>query len=60
MTSTVWQWPRDPHQPGRMTSHAALSPGEWAYSCICGCEALRIDVDAKEFTVDGVTVKEGI
>ncbi|MFY9371115.1 MAG: pyruvate, phosphate dikinase [bacterium] len=44
---------------GGMTSHAAVVARGMGTPCICGCEALRIDVDAKEFTVDGVTVKEG-
>ncbi|HHW91972.1 MAG TPA: pyruvate, phosphate dikinase [Firmicutes bacterium] len=44
---------------GGMTSHAAVVARGMGKPCICGCEALRIDLGAKGFTVDGVTVKEG-
>ena len=44
---------------GGMTSHAAVVARGMGKPCICGCEALRIDLAAKEFVVDGITVKEG-
>jgi len=44
---------------GGMTSHAAVVARGMGIPCICGCEALRIDLEGKKFTVNGVTVKEG-
>ena len=37
---------------GGMTSHAAVVARGMGKACICGCEALKIDVKAKQFTVD--------
>ena len=42
-----------------MTSHAAVVARGMGKPCVCGCEAIKIDFDAKQFTVNGVTVKEG-
>ena len=44
---------------GGRTSHAALIARQYGIPTVCGCGALKIDEDAKQFTVDGVIVKEG-
>ncbi|NLE23526.1 MAG: pyruvate, phosphate dikinase [Actinobacteria bacterium] len=44
---------------GGMTSHAALVARQMGKVCIVGCGALDIDMRARSFSVDGVTVKEG-
>ena len=44
---------------GGMTSHAALVARQMGKVCIVGCGALDIDVRARRFSVDGVTVTEG-
>jgi pyruvate,orthophosphate dikinase len=44
---------------GGMTSHAAVVARGMGKPCVCGCEAIRIDADAKLFSVNGVIVKEG-
>lgn len=44
---------------GGMTSHAAVVARGMGKACICGCEALRIDVRSKQFSVNGKTFKEG-
>ncbi|MCR4418601.1 MAG: pyruvate, phosphate dikinase [Clostridia bacterium] len=44
---------------GGMTSHAAVVARGMGKPCVCGCEALKIDYEAKEFRVDGLVVKEG-
>ena len=44
---------------GGMTSHAAVVARGMGKPCICGCEAIKIDLAGKQFVVDGVTVKEG-
>ena len=48
---------------GGMTSHAAVVARGWGKPCVCGCEALQVDVGSKAVTViaDGKTVeiKEG-
>lgn len=44
---------------GGMTSHAAVVARGMGKSCICGCESLRIDLRAKQFSVDNLTIKEG-
>jgi pyruvate,orthophosphate dikinase len=44
---------------GGMTSHAALVARGWGKCCIVGAGKLDINLDAKSFTVDGKTVKEG-
>src|SRR5690606_7885710 len=42
-----------------MTSHAAVVARGMGKACICGCEAIKIDLAAKQFIVDDVTVKYG-
>ena len=44
---------------GGMTSHAALVARQMGKVCIVGCGALDIDMKARTFEVDGVTVGEG-
>lgn len=44
---------------GGMTSHAAVVARGMGKACICGCESLRIDLRAKQFTVDNLLIKEG-
>ena len=44
---------------GGMTSHAAVVARGMGKACICGCEALKIDLKAKQFTVGDTIVKYG-
>ncbi|MFW6111608.1 MAG: pyruvate, phosphate dikinase [Candidatus Bipolaricaulota bacterium] len=44
---------------GGMTSHAAVVARGMGKPAVAGCGALEIDYEAKEFQVDGSTVKEG-
>lgn len=44
---------------GGPTSHAALVARGWGIPCIVGCEALRVDLDKKEVTVDEKKLHEG-
>ncbi|WHY03593.1 pyruvate, phosphate dikinase [Neobacillus sp. DY30] len=44
---------------GGMTSHAAVVARGMGKACICGCDALKIDVKAKQFTVDEKVIKYG-
>lgn len=44
---------------GGMTSHAAVVARGMGKPCVCGCEAIRIDYDEKEFIVNGTTIKQG-
>jgi pyruvate,orthophosphate dikinase len=44
---------------GGMTSHAAVVARGMGKPCICGCEALRIDYAAANFTINGLVVKKG-
>ncbi|OLS39949.1 pyruvate, phosphate dikinase [Bacillus sp. MRMR6] len=44
---------------GGMTSHAAVVARGMGKACICGCEPLKIDVKAKQFTVGETLVKYG-
>lgn len=44
---------------GGMTSHAAVVARGMGKACICGCEAMKIDLQAKEFHVKETVVKEG-
>lgn len=46
-------------QLGGRTSHAALVARQYGIPTVCGCGALKIDESARQFTTDGVTVKEG-
>lgn len=44
---------------GGMTSHAAVVARGMGKACICGCEAMKIDVREKQFSVGEVTVNHG-
>ncbi|WP_066160064.1 pyruvate, phosphate dikinase [Halalkalibacter krulwichiae] len=44
---------------GGMTSHAAVVARGMGKACICGCEALNIDLKGKQFKVGEVIVREG-
>ncbi|WP_027365432.1 pyruvate, phosphate dikinase [Desulfotruncus alcoholivorax] len=44
---------------GGMTSHAAVVARGMGKPCVCGCEAIRIDYEKEEFTVNNLTVKKG-
>ena len=44
---------------GGMTSHAALVARGWGKCCIVGCDAVKIDLDARTVTIDGKVYKEG-
>lgn len=44
---------------GGMTSHAAVVARGMGKPCICGCEAIKIDLEQKEFRVGDTVVKEG-
>jgi pyruvate,orthophosphate dikinase len=44
---------------GGMTSHAAVVARGMGTCCVSGCEDLKIDEDAKTFTLGGKTFKEG-
>jgi pyruvate, orthophosphate dikinase len=44
---------------GGMTSHAAVVARGMGKPCVAGCEALSIDIDAREITLGGQTLSEG-
>lgn len=44
---------------GGMTSHAAVVARGMGKPCVCGCESIKIDGQARQFLVNGITVKEG-
>jgi len=44
---------------GGMTSHAAVVARGMGKPCVCGCEALKVDYDKKEFSIGSLVVKEG-
>lgn len=44
---------------GGMTSHAAVVARGMGKACICGCEALKIDMKGKFFTVGDTVVRHG-
>jgi pyruvate, orthophosphate dikinase len=44
---------------GGMTSHAAVVARGMGKACICGCDALKIDVKAKQFKVDEKVIHYG-
>ncbi len=46
-------------QRGGMTSHAAVVARGWGKPCVAGCEAIRIDLANRSFTVKSHTIKEG-
>jgi pyruvate,orthophosphate dikinase len=44
---------------GGKTSHAAVVARGMGKTCVCGAEALDVDVEGRTFTVNGSTVSEG-
>ncbi len=44
---------------GGMTSHAAVVARGMGKPCVCGCEAIQIDYNRKEFTCGDLVIKEG-
>lgn len=44
---------------GGMTSHAAVVARGMGKACICGCEPLKIDLKAKQFTIGDTVVNHG-
>ncbi len=44
---------------GGKTSHAAVVARGMGKTCVCGAEALEVDLKNRKFTHDGVTVSEG-
>ena len=44
---------------GGKTSHAAVVARGFGIPCVAGAESLKVDVRNKQFSVDGVVVKEG-
>jgi pyruvate, orthophosphate dikinase len=44
---------------GGMTSHAAVVARGMGKPCVAGCEALSIDLDARNITLEGQTLSEG-
>ncbi|NLU50209.1 MAG: pyruvate, phosphate dikinase [Syntrophomonadaceae bacterium] len=44
---------------GGMTSHAAVVARGMGKPCVCGCEAIKIDYAAEQFTVDNLVVRKG-
>lgn len=44
---------------GGMTSHAAVVARGMGKPCVAGAESIKVDLKAKKFIVDNVTVKEG-
>ncbi|MGQ9585306.1 MAG: pyruvate, phosphate dikinase [Anaerolineae bacterium] len=46
-------------QHGGMTSHAAVVARAWGKPCVAGCEAIKIDLESRSFSVDGRTIQEG-
>lgn len=46
-------------QHGGMTSHAAVVARGWGKPCVAGCAAIKIDLDARMFSVDDKEIQEG-
>ena len=44
---------------GGRTSHAALVARQFGIPTVCGCGAIKIDEAARQFSVDGVVIREG-
>ncbi|WP_343870801.1 pyruvate, phosphate dikinase, partial [Dactylosporangium roseum] len=44
---------------GGKTSHAAVVARGMGKTCVCGADSLDVDLDARQFTVDGRVVREG-
>lgn len=43
---------------GGMTSHAAVVARGMGKPCVSGCESIRVNEDAKEFSINGTTIRE--
>ena len=46
-------------QTGGKTSHAAVVARGWGKCCIVGCQALDINFDSRQFSVNGAVVRAG-
>ena len=46
-------------QRGGATSHAAVVARGLGLPAVVGCEALQIDLEKRQFTANGITIKEG-
>ncbi|MBN1930356.1 MAG: pyruvate, phosphate dikinase [Desulfobacterales bacterium] len=46
-------------QHGGRTSHAAVVARQLGKPCVAGCEAIKIDLKKRQFTVNGRIIKEG-
>ena len=46
-------------QHGGMTSHAAVVARAWGKPCVAGCEAIKINLETRSFSVNGRTIQEG-
>ncbi len=44
---------------GGMSSHAALVARGFGKPCVSGCEAITVDEEARSFSINGVTIREG-
>jgi pyruvate,orthophosphate dikinase len=44
---------------GGMSSHAALVARGFGKPCVSGCEAITVDEEAHNFSINGVTIREG-
>lgn len=44
---------------GGMTSHAAVVARGIGKPCVAGCEMIKVDLEKKEFSVNGLTIKDG-
>ena len=44
---------------GGKTSHAAVVARGMGKTCVCGADALDVDIEARQFTVNGQVVREG-
>ncbi|MHB8916667.1 MAG: pyruvate, phosphate dikinase [Desulfocucumaceae bacterium] len=44
---------------GGMTSHAAVVARGMGKPCVCGCESLRIDYEAEQFSTGSLVIKKG-
>ena len=42
-----------------MTSHAAVVARGMGKPCVCGCEAIKVEYDKKQFSVGNMVIKEG-
>lgn len=43
---------------GGMTSHAAVVARGMGKPCVSGCESIRVDEEAKKFSINGTTIRE--